>query len=115
MGACTFTPIKTYIIGDRKEVIGDLTMSSSYATGGDTAPPSLFGLDLELNVVEMFNDITNGTLSFRAIYDHANNKVKAFGTNATPGAAVGDPEVTNATNLSAYVGRVRAVGKGPAS
>jgi hypothetical protein len=115
MGVCTFVPSKVYIIGDRKEVIGVLTMSSSYATGGDTALPALFGLDLELNIVELPNDVTNGTLSFRAVWDNVNNKIKLFGNNATPGAAVADPEVTNATNVAAYTGIVRAVGKGSAA
>jgi hypothetical protein len=115
MGACTAAIQKVYIIGDRKEVIADVTMSGSYATGGDTCPATLLGLDLELNIVDVCGRAYNGTLAFDAHYNHATNKMMLFGTNATPGAAVGDPEVPSTTNVAAYVVRVRAVGKGPAA
>jgi hypothetical protein len=34
----------------------------------------------------------------------------AFGTNAAPGAAVGDPVVTGNTNLSGYTVRIEFTG-----
>jgi hypothetical protein len=115
MGACTAVIQKVYIIGDRKEVIADVTMSSSYATGGDTCPQTLLGLDLEQNIVDVCGRAFNGTLAFDAHYNHATSKMLLFGTSGTPGAAVGDPEVTAGTNVAAYVVRVRAIGKGPAA
>lgn len=112
MGACTVTIVKTFVIGDRREVIADVSPSSSYAAGGDTLTAAQLGLSTELDSVDVLGGrIWNGTLSFAAFYDHTNNKLVAHGTNATPGAAVGDPDVTATTNLSGYTGRVRAVGK----
>ena len=45
MGTCTFTQKSYNTAGKMREVIGDVTMSSSYATGGDAATPALFGLN----------------------------------------------------------------------
>jgi hypothetical protein len=49
-------------------------------------------------------------LSFQVGYDFTNQKVIAYGQNAVPGPAVGQPVVTGNTDLSGYTVRIRFSG-----
>lgn len=101
MGAVVFTPSTTDATGrfnpkyidNQRVVIGTLTMSSSYATGGDTL--SLSNLDIkEVNKLLIENNaLTMSGLSYRLA-----------GTKTAPLIIVADAnnsEVANGTNLSA--------------
>lgn len=72
--------------GNRRAVLGTLTMSSSYATNGDTVTAAGYGL-VKLDAINFLSQPSGYTLYF----DKTNLKVKAFrsagftpaGTNAT--------------------------------
>ena len=136
--ALSFNLIQKYVVGDRREVIVDITLDASYPTGGEAITPA----DLSLNDIHWLMAAPNGGLMFE--FDHANSKLKAFyptGGAAIPAAlaapAVAVPagatpvtssgaqpnmtetagiaaQVAAATDLSTIVTRVRAVGRGSA-
>ena len=92
-------------------VRGQITMSSSYATGGDTVNASSFGLGIITKMNFSGTQIGAGASAYMPapVYNSGGQaiKVQAFG-----GAASGVPlaEVTNATNLSTVVFDVIAWG-----
>lgn len=80
------------------EVLATVTMSASYATGGDTLPvPGGFG---SLYAVEIIND-TDGTRWFVWDGSAATPKIKGYTATAT--------EVTATTNLSAITLYIRYI------
>lgn len=88
---------------------GKITATGTNTAGGDAAAASLFGLSVldQLNLTPA----DNGTLQFSPKWVKSTGKIKFFGTNAVPGAAVGDPEVTAGTTLSTYEMEFEAVGR----
>lgn len=44
MGAVAVSIVKQDVVNDKRVVVADVTMSSSYATGGDTVPLGSIGL-----------------------------------------------------------------------
>ena len=73
---------------------------TSYATGGESIPPSAFGLNrVELLLAE---DASNDTDLRRVRYDYANGKVKWFDYAGA--------EIAALTNLSTYSARAVAIG-----
>lgn len=109
MGNCTATIKRSFSEGPMKKVIADLAMSTSYATGGDTVPLSIFGLSsIELlNICGASSSVTGHTL---AVLHGATplTAPKIFARDVGTGA-----EVTNATNVATMVVRVEASGEGP--
>ena len=88
---------------------GTLTATGTVTAAGDAIAPSALGLPSIENL-----DLTpadNGTLVFEAKWVRSSGKIKFFATNATPGAAVADPEVTAGTSVSTYAMDFEAVGK----
>lgn len=85
------------------------TGPSTYPTGGDPQAAGVF----KLGVVEAIGDFlgvnAGGTAAISFHYNCATNKMQAFWDNGV-GAAMS--EVTNNTDLSAYVGNSVAYGKG---
>lgn len=73
---------------------------ASYATGGDSLTPESIGLGR----IEALLGLTiwNGSAVFWGVWDATNKKIVFYSATGT--------EVTNATNLSAYVGYFEAIG-----
>jgi len=109
--AITFavTNLNRNVEGAKRVHRGTITATGTNTAGGDAVTPALFGL----SVLEGLNltPSDNGTLSFEAKWVKSTGKIKFFGTNATPGAAVADPEVTAGTSLSTYALEFEAVGR----
>jgi hypothetical protein len=102
MGVATFTQVLDTIPlgGSNKLYVGTLTMSSSYATNGDTIdwPGDWAATGGVTDARVQLSDTGGRVLE----YDGTNGKVKAYQDNGTATAAA-LPEVANATNLSAIV------------
>lgn len=76
------------------------TGPSSYVTGGDSLTPEQCSLGFIAAVLGL--RIWNGTTILWGIWDPTNKKILWYSATGT--------EVTNATNLSAYTGRIEVVG-----
>jgi hypothetical protein len=99
MGAVAVSEKGKFEIGGSKRLYwGQATMSSSYATGGDTvdAPG-----DLGYEVAHFTGP------GYLLVFDPVNQKVQAFRQTAATGALV---EVPNATNLATVVADFMAIG-----
>ena len=103
MGNVTVVVVDRGVKGSAKEVIADITMSSSYATSGDTiqAADILKILPEGEALTELIEfDIDTKSLGGHGLtLDRTNKKVLAHN---------GTTEIANATNLSAVVGRLIA-------
>jgi hypothetical protein len=98
--ALTIRPVKTWVCGDRRNVLADITFDNSYPTGGEALTATDLGLTLELNAVHA----APATTGHVCPYDQANAKLMAFN---------GTTQIADRTDLSAVTTRVLAVGKGP--
>src|SRR5687767_12553041 len=109
--ALTFavTNLKRSVAGDKRVHYGTITATGTNTAGGDAVTPAALGLSVVDSLELTPSD--NGTLVFEAKYIKSSGKIKFFGTNATPGAAVGDPEVTAGTTLSTYAMDFVATGR----
>lgn len=83
-------------IGNRKLCHGTLTLTGTYLTGGEAVPGSVFGLELELNELDLGPaQVTGGVI--QTSWDRTNNKVKLHpAVDATPAANEASPELANA-------------------
>lgn len=84
----------------QKFAIVDVTLSASYATGGDTVDFTTLGLIGTRGIALVLAAPTNA--GYVAWFDQTNKKVKMFQQSAATGALT---EVPAATNLSAVVVR----------
>lgn len=114
--ALTVTKKAVYVIGDRKEVIFDVTGDSSYLNAGaGNHGESLTAADLGLDELTFISGgpmvKSDFTSAFHASYDVANARLQVFKANGTTDLT----PVANAVDLSTYTARLRAVGKGPAA
>lgn len=114
MGSATWKEVKIGSLGNLRVKIGDLTMSSSYATGGDAAAPSLFGLQ-EVLFIDTIN-IASTAIAVSPVFSSNlyQSKIQAWDTTAptTPvnaSAQVGT-EVGSTTNLSTTIVRCLVYG-----
>lgn len=116
MASVTFTKSKVFVVGDRKEVIGTVTLTGSYTTGGESVPGSLLGLDLEVTDVQCGNAVVTGGV-FDAEYNNTTGKLQLFGAvDATPAANEASPELAAAAIPGGPANvRIRAIGKGKAA
>ena len=94
MGTATWTSKKIGSLGNLRMRIGDVTMSSSYATNGDTLTAGAVEMN-EILVAEFPETFTGG---YELAYDRTNSKVKAY--VITTGV-----EAANTTNLSGVTSR----------
>jgi hypothetical protein len=104
MGVATFTQRNEFPIGNSGRLVtGTLTMSNSYATGGDT-------LDLQGDVGAAEGSLIIGSVAGgRALeWDGTNQKVLAYQDNAAAAAAALG-QVANATNLSTVAAECWAI------
>lgn len=109
------TNLKRNVEGAKRAHRGTATATptATYSTGGDSITAAALGL----HTIEAFNPSAtqNATpLAFqpRAVVA-ANGQsvaIRLFGTNAAPGAAVPDPQVTAATNVDNYAFDFEAIG-----
>ena len=97
--ALTITPVRSFVVGDRRMVIADVTFDSSYATGGEALVASDLGLKLGLDSIHAASTTRGHTCP----YDYVNGKLMAFS---------GGTEVSAATDLSRVTTRVTAIGRG---
>lgn len=110
--AVSFTRVNTNptqeVVGDRVQACVDITLDSSYPTGGYTLAP-LCGTAASSIPTPDFVDAQllpiSGAVLF--LYNFATQKLQVF-TNA-------GVEVAGAVNLSTVVGRVQVLGKGSCS
>ena len=94
--ALTYVDEARSVIRNKRMVVAAVTFDNSYPTGGEPLVPS----DLGLSSIDYLNANSDGSNAF--VYDKTNNKLKAY---TAAGA-----EVANATNLSAVVIRIFAIG-----
>lgn len=76
------------------------TGPSSYATGGDSLTPEQCALGFIAAVVGL--TISNGSAIFWGFWNSSTKKILWYSATGT--------EVTNATDLSAYTGRIEVIG-----
>lgn len=95
------------VVGRQKQVRGTISLSGTYATGGKTVTPSLFGL----SVVEGLD----AQLAFKAtealipLVESGSWNVKLFWTGGAVSSEL--DEIANSTNVGGYVFRVTVVGR----
>lgn len=101
--AVTFavTNLKRDITGSKRLHRGTLTPTGTTTAAGDAISAATLGLHAIENLASV-TPASNGTLAFQVLYVPSTGKIKFFGTNATPGAAVADPEVTAGTTVTSY-------------
>lgn len=111
----TITKVDGYTNANRRVRVVDVQINPSggndnYLAGGKTITARNVGLYGRITAATVITAPTNGTLSYRADFDHTNGKLKIWGNNAVPGAAVGDPELTAGTDLNTYSARMKFEG-----
>src|SRR5262245_58931357 len=99
--------------GNRRMRIYDIQLSTgaNWTAAGETLTPRMVGMSVIFGA-NVLGPATNGTpLSFQVGYNYTTQKLIAFGQNATPGPAVGQPVVTGNTALSGYTVRIQFIGR----
>jgi len=94
--------VKASFTGRQTMAIVDVTLSSSYATGGDTFDFATIGL---IGVQPLFVDAA-ANAGYLVFYDRTNKKFKLFQQSAATSALT---EVPNTTNVSTVVIRCLVV------
>ncbi|MEE9446241.1 MAG: hypothetical protein V3V19_11320 [Cocleimonas sp.] len=87
--------------GSLKELIRDVTMNASYATGGDT-----LDLAAALNLRSII-DVKFDTATYILQYDKTNGKILAYYADYDAGADGALIQVANAVDLAAALGAIR--------
>lgn len=118
--ALTFavTGLTRNVIGAEREHRGLITATGTNTPDGDSITAAALGLEL-LYDLQPSTPAVDSTSSPAAAYqvrfipaaDQLSGKLTFWGTNAAPGAAVADPEVTAGTTLTGYSFRFRALGR----
>lgn len=109
MALGTMTLVDKYTISNRRVRVFDVQLSTgaNWTAAGESITPQMAGMKQRITSANILGAAQNGTpLAFQLSYNHTTNKLVAFGTNAVPGAAVGDPVVTGNTDLSGYTARI---------
>lgn len=109
--AVTFavTNLTRNVEGAKRVHRGTITATGTNTAGGDAAAATVFALT-SLESLDL-GPFYNGTLVFQTKYIPSTGKIIFLGTNAAPGAAVADPEVTAGTSVSSYAAEFTAVGR----
>lgn len=90
---------RNHVVGNRREVVCDVTLDNSYPTGGYTLTLATLGVDGVTDYVFAFATTTGHTFT----YNYATSKLMAWN---------GTTQIANTTDLSAVVVRLVAQGKG---
>jgi hypothetical protein len=110
MGAVTVSIKKTYYTLGGKNVVADVTFSSTYANpAGDTFTPAQFGLDY-VNNIECNTAVGASNVGYAVNADVTNKTLRLYGGAAS---GVGLAQPTNGGDQSATVARVVAHGNDP--
>lgn len=93
-------------------VIAELTMSNSYATGGDDLPTNAnLGLGTGANALHaIFLAGLRGNVGYLLAVDFPNRKIRAYLTGAAAGSALDE---ANGQDLSSFAIRALILGDGP--
>lgn len=101
MGAATIAAItgvpRLEYMGSQKVLNREITMSSSYATGGDT-----LNLATALGLNRITQVVFEGDGGYTLVYDAANGKILAYN---------GTTQIANTTDLSSVAQRAKIFGK----
>ena len=112
MGSASFSRNTTDSIislGDAKMYLGTVTMSNSYATGGDS-----LNLKTALNIDKILSvelSVQHGSAQYILKYDATNGKVKAFYYDYNAVASGAAIEVAATTDLSAVTADAKIIAK----
>lgn len=113
--AATFaiTDLTRSVHGNQRYHTGTITATGTTSDDGDAITPAALGLTVIVDLVlEPFVDNTaNPELAFAARWNKASGKIVFYATNAIPGAAVADPQITDGTTVTGYSARFRALGR----
>lgn len=111
MALGALTRVTAYKNGNKRVTVYDIVLSTgaNWTATGESLTPAMVGMR-KIEEAWPLGLASNGTLSFQVSYDVANQKLLAFGQNAVPGPAVGQPAVTTNTNLSGYTVRMKFSG-----
>ncbi len=90
--AITVSALHRQVPGAAIEIVAEVTLDSSYPSGGYAFTPATFGLSSLQYAIPIV-----GNAGYVVVHDQANLKFKVFQQNATSGPLV---EVAGATNLS---------------
>jgi hypothetical protein len=113
----TVTVIDKYSIGDRYEVIADVTFDSTYPAGGEAVTAANFGLDLEIKHIAcgLARDPDTHDKAFSVDFDSAASKLILFASDDNNAADSPLLELsglsTPITDASAYTARVVVKGR----
>lgn len=112
MALGTVTKVDAFVWGNRRVRIYDIQLSTgaNWATAGESLLPSQVGLKKIIAAQPIGAALSSTPTTFQVTYNHTTNKLVAFGTHATPGAAVADIAVTANTDLSGFTVRMMFVG-----
>ena len=102
--AATATIKKRFKFGNGFCVVADVTLDSSYPTGGEAVSAE----QLDLSALEFVQGAASG--GYVPEYDHANEKLKAYYADCDYAGDKALIEVANATDLSAVTFRLMALG-----
>lgn len=111
LGAITKVSRGSFNVGNKAVRIVDVVLSTgaNWTAAGESLTPAMVGLKGIVFCAPAL--ATNSTpLTFQVRYSITSQVLLAFGQNATPGAAVGQPAVTDNTNLSGYSVRLMFIG-----
>lgn len=109
----TITEVDSYTVSNRRYRIYDIQISSgaNYTTGGMSLTPRQVGLNRIIGADPLGPAFSvAASTAFEVIFVYSTSKLMALATHATPGAAVADIEVTNNTNLSTFIARIKFEG-----
>jgi len=97
--ALTVRKITSYVDGNHRKVIADVTFDNAYRTGGLALTARDFGMGVFLDSV----DAQTTTRGHACPYDYANSKLMAFN---------GTTQIADNTDLTGITTRVTVIGKG---
>jgi hypothetical protein len=112
MGAVTVNIVKKSVgsyVPAGKCVLADITFSSSYAAGGDTFTPGLFGMSKVDAIVDCGAAVASATTGYVIAPDLTNSKIRLLG-GAASGAALTE---TGTAGQTGTVARCLVYGDNP--
>lgn len=115
--ALTITIQDSFVVGDRKAVVADVTFDSAYPAGGEAVTAANFGLNLEITTIlgNVARDPDTADKAFVVDFDRAASKLVLFASDDNNAADSPLLELsglsTPITDASAYSARLVVLGK----
>jgi hypothetical protein len=104
---------KLSVMGNNRYISGTLTATGTYTTGGDAVTAATLGMHTisDFDITTAINSTPTQFVA-RPSYTPPTTSVliQYYGTNAVPGAAVADPQLTSATSITGYAFQFTALG-----